>query len=44
MIWVEERDMIYVIFEDGGSPGWAQYPDNFEEGMPEQDENSSPPG
>ncbi len=43
MIWVEERDMIYVIFEDGGSPGWAQYPDNFEEGMPEQDENLVPP-
>ncbi|HML23095.1 MAG TPA: hypothetical protein PKD09_15685 [Aggregatilinea sp.] len=43
MIWVESRDQIYVIFEDGASPGWAQYPDNFEDGMPERDESLVPP-
>ena len=32
MIWVEALDRIYVVFEDGVSPAWAQYPDEFDEG------------
>jgi hypothetical protein len=43
MIWVGSQDRIYVIFEDDDSPGWAQYPDNFEEGEPEYDESLVPP-
>lgn len=39
MIWVEAQDRIYVIFEDGASPTWALYPDNFEEGDPERDDS-----
>ncbi len=45
MIWVEAQNRIYVVFEDGGSPGWAQYPDNFSEGDPERDDAlNAPPG
>jgi hypothetical protein len=43
MIWIENQDQIYVIFEDGGSPGWATYPDNFSEGEPERDDSLAPP-
>lgn len=38
MIWVDAQDRIYVVFEDGGSPAWAQYPDNYAEGDPERDD------
>jgi hypothetical protein len=43
MIWVDALDRIYVIFEDGNVPSWAQYPDNFTEGDPELDESLVPP-
>ncbi len=43
MIWVENLDRIYVIFEDGQSPRWAQYEDEFEEGQPERDGGLVPP-
>ncbi len=43
MIWVEAQDRIYVIFEDGASPAWAMYPDDFEEGDPERDDSIVPP-
>lgn len=43
MIWVQAQDRIYVVFEDGGSPAWAQYPDDFNEGDPERDESLVPP-
>ncbi len=43
MIWVDGRDQIFVIFDDGASPGWAQYPDDFEDGMPERDDSLVPP-
>jgi hypothetical protein len=43
MIWVETQDRIYVLFEDGNAPQWAQYPDNFNEGDPERDEALIPP-
>lgn len=45
MIWVAAQDRIYVIFEDGLTPAWAQYPDNFAEGDRELDEDLvAPPG
>jgi hypothetical protein len=45
MIWVDAQDRIYVIFDDGATPTWAQYPDNFTEGDPDLDENLiAPPG
>jgi hypothetical protein len=43
MIWVETLDQIYVVFEDGGDPGWAAYPDDFNEGDPERDDTLIPP-
>lgn len=43
MIWVEALDRIYVVFEDGRLPSWAQYPDNFQEGDPDRDETLVPP-
>jgi hypothetical protein len=43
MIWVETLDQIFVIFEDGGDPGWASYPDEFNEGDPERDDTLIPP-
>ena len=43
MIWVETLDRIYVVFEDGRSPAWAQYPDEFGEGVPERDDTLAPP-
>jgi hypothetical protein len=45
MIWVEAQDRIYVIFEDGIAPEWAQYPDDFNDGDPALDESLvAPPG
>ena len=41
MIWVEQQDSIYVIYNDGS---WERYPDAFEEGMAERDPAISPPG
>jgi hypothetical protein len=41
MIWVEQQDSIYVIYNDGS---WERYPDAFEEGMAERDPTISPPG
>lgn len=43
MIWVAALDRVYVVFEDGRTPGWAQYPDDFDEGEPESDPALSPP-
>jgi hypothetical protein len=43
MIWVDAQDRIYVVFDDGGVPTWAQYPDNFREGDQESDETLVPP-
>ncbi|MBN1680966.1 MAG: hypothetical protein JW966_11815 [Anaerolineae bacterium] len=43
MIWVGSQDRVYVLFDDGDSPGWTQYPDNFEEGTPERDDTLAAP-
>lgn len=43
MVWVASLDRVYVIFEDGLRPGWAQYPDEFNEGDPERDDSLVPP-
>lgn len=45
MFWVETLDRIFVIFDDGEQPRWAQYPDEFEDGQPARDDNLvAPPG
>lgn len=45
MIWVQAQDRIYVIFEDGLAPQWAQYSDEFAEGDQERDDTLiAPPG
>jgi len=43
MVWVDALDRVYVIFEDGLQPGWAMYPDEFNEGDPERDDSLVPP-
>ncbi|MBN2304300.1 MAG: hypothetical protein JXQ72_07490 [Anaerolineae bacterium] len=43
MIWVEALDRIYIVFEDGLLPGWAQYPDDYTEGDADRDETLVPP-
>lgn len=43
MIWVEALDQIFVVFEDGDDPGWASYPDDFNEGDVERDDTLIPP-
>lgn len=43
MVWVDALDRVYVIFEDGLRPGWAMYPDEFNEGDPERDDSLVPP-
>lgn len=44
MIWLEDADLIYVIFNDTVfSPKWMSYTDDWEVGMPEDDPNIVPP-
>jgi hypothetical protein len=43
MIWIESQNRIYVIFEDGNSPAWAQYPDTYSEGLSEPEDAQLPP-
>jgi hypothetical protein len=43
MIWVNEQDLIYVLFDDGRSPRWSAYADEWEEGDPEDDPTLTPP-
>lgn len=43
MVWVAALDRVYAVFEDGGRPAWAMYPDEFNEGDPERDESLAPP-
>jgi hypothetical protein len=44
MLWVEEEDRIYVLFDDGQTTtAWGAYTDEWEEGMPEIDPTIVPP-
>lgn len=43
MIWLESRDAIFVMFNDGEVPAWFSVPDNFQDGDPERDDSLSPP-
>jgi hypothetical protein len=43
MIWVEEEDHIYVLFDDQGSPGWNAYVDQWDQGEPDRDPILVPP-
>ena len=45
MVWVEEQDAIYVLFDDDVfSPRWAMYADTWQEGDPLCDPGPIPPG
>ena len=45
MVWVEEQDAIYVLFDDDVfSPRWAMYADTWQEGEPLCDPGPIPPG
>lgn len=43
MIWVQEQDLIYVLFDDDLSPQWNAYADEWDEGEPEDDPTLTPP-
>jgi len=42
MIWVEQQDAIYVLYNSFEQPAWEVYPDEFEEWMPETDSDWTP--
>jgi hypothetical protein len=43
MIWVQAQSRIYVMFNDGQKPTWADYPDEFKDGQAERDPALVPP-
>lgn len=43
MLWVEGQDRIYVLFDDGNSPHWYPYVDEWDPGEPEYDPTIIPP-
>ncbi len=43
MIWVQAQSRIYVLFNDGQKPAWADFPDEFKDGQPESDPAFAPP-
>lgn len=43
MIWVQEQDLIYVLFADGQSLQWSVFADQWDEGEPESDPTLTPP-
>ena len=38
MLWLQQEDLIYVLYDNFGGPAWESYEDEFEEGMLEEDE------
>jgi hypothetical protein len=43
MIWLDEQDVIYVLFDDGSSPHWSVFSDEWEDGDPQDDPSLTPP-
>lgn len=46
MIWIEQQDAIYVLYDSANFPRWEVFQDTFTEGMPETDpsmESQKPP-
>ncbi len=43
MIWVEEEDQIYVLFDDVHSPGWNRFVDQWDPAEPDNDPTLTPP-
>ena len=43
MLWVGGEDRIYVLFDDGASPNWTAFPDEWDSGEPDRDPNLNPP-
>jgi hypothetical protein len=38
MIWIQQQDLIYVMYNNFGEPAWESYEDLFDDGMIEIDE------
>lgn len=43
MVWIGNQGRIYVLFNDGKTPGWAEYADTFKDGQPDRDPSLVPP-
>ena len=43
MIWIEERDTIFVLYDDSSGNNWEQFIDQWEEGKPDHDQALTPP-
>jgi hypothetical protein len=41
MIWVEQQDSIYVVFDSASAPRWRVFADEWADGMAERDPNMS---
>jgi len=39
MIWIQQQDLIYVMYNNFGEPAWESFEDLFDEGMMELDES-----
>lgn len=43
MIWIQQQDLIYVMYNNFGEPAWESHEDLFDEGMMELDDTWEPP-
>jgi hypothetical protein len=43
MLWSQGEDRIYVLYDDGLSPKWGAFPDEWDSGEPDRDPSLSPP-
>jgi hypothetical protein len=39
MIWIEQQDAIYVLYDSANFPRWEVFQDNYTDGIPETDPN-----
>jgi heat shock protein HslJ len=43
MVWVGQRDAIFVLYDDGAHPKWDMFVDEYDEGDPAHDPAITPP-
>jgi len=43
LIWVGIESRIYILYNDGKTPAWNSYPDEFRDGLPDSDPALVPP-
>jgi hypothetical protein len=43
MIWIEDKDRIYILYDDGATPKWESYTDTWDESQPDHDPGLTSP-